>query len=139
MAGSLNINMAGANGGTPLLTTSTGASWNGQLVLSSCKQTFEMLVQDSATGRSVNAGTTVALSSATSNLNAAVKAGSPVLDSRSFVPTPLSLEVDAAQNSLSPSCSATGSHQATGFVNLQFTSTGGNVSYQRFSIVYPVQ
>lgn len=139
LAGSLNINMAGANGGTPLLTTSTGASWNGQLVLSSCKQTFEMLVQDSATGRSVNAGTTVALNSATSNLNVAVKAGSPVLDSRSFMPTPLSLEVDATPASLSPACSATGSNQATGFVNLQFTSTGGSVSYQRFNIVYPVQ
>lgn len=139
LAGSLQINMAGASGGTPLLTTSAGASWNGQLVLSSCKQTFEMLLQDSATGRSVNAGTTVALNSATSNLSATVKAGSPVLDSRTFAPTPLSLEVDATSTSLSPACSATGGNQATGFVTLKFTSTGGDVSYQRFNIVYPVQ
>lgn len=133
----ININMAGATGGSAIVATDVGGTPASNLVLSSCKQTFELFVLDSDTLRSVAAGTTVSVAARSAEMAATVTSGSPVLDSTDFSPTALTLDVDATSTRLLPLCNAAGTGQGSGFILLNLATTNGVTSAFRIGITYP--
>lgn len=141
----LQINMAGADGGSYQVLPKAGNPDPTDLHLTSCKQSFEVLLAD-ASGRSTSVGTVVASPFASTGVTVTVKAGSPVLDqlAAGFPPTTLGLEVDLTSATLASPCKATSAGGVLAapsspvFFNLTMTSAGGLVYTQRINVLsYP--
>jgi len=134
LSDAISINMAGAKGTFAAAATPTGPILS-RLTMTSCTQTFFLYLLDSASGRSVTAGTTIAVDSTSSNLSASVTGGSPVQDSLSFDPTLFSLNVDATNPKLLPVCNPVGTPKSGGAILMQYQTPGG-ISYPQFFEVY---
>ena len=133
----LEINMAGATG-TPYLALNLDETDLTNLTLTSCKQSFELLMSD-GNGNSTSAGTTIEAPFASTGVTATVKTGSPVLDqlAAGFPPTLFGIELDLTSATLAPACNAAGGSTGTAFFRLKFTSSGGIAFTQRVGITYP--
>jgi len=131
---SININMAGATGGSYVATADGSRS---ALTFGGCKQTFEFSLEDSDTGRSVAAETAISVASTSSDVTATVKSGTPVLDSTSFAPLGFTVEVDLTGADLAPDCVPGGTLNQSGFVTLQYATSNGVTFTQRFALIYP--
>lgn len=136
LSDSIQMNFAGGTGGSYLAVDANGDVPT-VLTMSGCKQTFELYILDSDTGRSVARGSTISVGAKSSNLGGSVTFGTPVLDSLSFDPTLFTVEVDASSTNLSPRCNAAGTVNLNGFLLLTYTTPGGLVFSQRFGIEYP--
>lgn len=130
---SLQIHMAG--GTYSVLQESVNALLTSVTLQGTCKQTFQARLQD-VQGRAAAAGTVISVDLTSSNLNATIKSGSPVLDqlASDFAPTVFGFEVDATSL---PACSATGGNWGQAFVNIGWTSPHGVKASQRIDIRYP--
>lgn len=137
LSASLQINMPGGTSGVPLAVKDDLSSLAGKFTLQSCKQTFELALEDSDTGRSVAAATTIKVLTASTNISASIKSGSPVADSPDLTPTPFTIEVDVSSTDLRPLCNAAGTVAEGGFLTLQYQTPGGSLTQQRFSVFYP--
>jgi hypothetical protein len=138
LADSIPINMAGATGGSYVAVDDVATGHVPTvLTMGSCKQTFDLYLEDDDTGRSVAAGTVIGVGSKSSNISASITFGSPVLDSLSFTPTLFSVEIDASSTDLFPLCDPTGTVDIRGSVLLTYTTPNGISFAQRFSIAYP--
>ena len=106
-----------------------------KVAMTSCKQTFEARLQDSA-GLAMAAGTVLAVDfTSTSDLTAAIKSGTPVLDSLNLAPTPVVFEINATNAALG--CNASGTGQGTADVTLSATTPHGVKQPYRVEITYP--
>jgi hypothetical protein len=136
---SLSINMAAATGTSYLaLDPASGNPVTG-VEMTSCKQSFELLLSDGA-GRSTAAGTVVSAPFASSEVKVTVKSGSPVLDqlAANFPPTTFGFEVDLTSEDLAPLCNPDGAPAASNaYFRLAFQTPGGIVFSQRIELAYP--
>lgn len=135
----LQLNMAAA-AKTPYLTLSpVNGSTVTQLTLSSCKQSFELLLSDGS-GHAPAAGTTIEAQFVSSNVTVGTFSGTPVLDQllSGFPPVIYGFEVDVSSTALAPACVAGGTVQPSGqFLRLAYKTPGGIVFTQRIGLSYP--
>lgn len=104
--------------------------------LISCKQSYTGLVANSR-GRAAAAGTSVAAKAVTTSFGAAVKLGSPILDSLSanFPPLPVTLEFDA---STIGNCIESGFTSVTATASIEMTTPKSKItSAQLVQVTYP--
>jgi hypothetical protein len=138
LANRVRINMAGATG-TPYLALGADGTPLNTLTLTSCKQSFDVLLSDGS-GRAPAAGTAISSPFSSTGSAIVIKTGSPVLDQLDgrFSPVNFGIEVDLTSTSLVPAC-RTGGALALGetFVRFEYKTPGGVVFSQRVGIAYP--
>jgi hypothetical protein len=136
---SLQINMAGANGSSYLALDPITLAPVTQLQLTSCKQSFELLLSDGS-GHAPAAGTTVSTTFASTGVVVSVKSGSPVLDqlAPAFPPMIIGVEVDLTSTDLAPLCNSGGTVSISpDFFRFGFTTPGSVMFTQRIDLAFP--
>ena len=132
LSGAFRINMSNPNLAfvNAFLTPVT------RINLTSCKQSYTGLVANSQ-GRAAAAGTSVAAKAITTDFGAAVKLGSPILDSLSagFPPLPVTLEFDATRLG---NCIESGFTSVTATASVEMTTPKSKItSAQLVEVTYP--
>lgn len=135
---SIQINMAGAASSAYLAYDLADAGPATQVTLTSCKQSFQLLLTD-GTNHSTAAGTLITPGFASNNVAVTVTSGSPVLDQLSgFSPTLFGFQVDLATSAPAPPCVAGGTVKSSGlYFELQYQTPHGITFLQRFDLNYP--
>ena len=135
----LQINMAGASGSSYLVLDPVTLAPLTKLQLTSCKQSFELLLSDGS-GHAPAAGTTISTPFTSTGVVVTIKNGSPVLDqlAANFPPMILGIEVDLTSTELAPLCKAGGvAAISPDFFRFGFTTPGNLLFTQRIDLAFP--
>jgi hypothetical protein len=136
---SLQINMAGASGSSYMAVDPTTLAPITQLRLTSCKQSFELMLSDGS-GHAPAAGTTISTPFTSTGVVVTVKNGSPVLDQLApgFPPVIFGIEIDLTSTELAPLCNAGGTVSISpDFFRFGFTTPGSLLFTQRIDLAFP--
>ena len=134
----LKINMAAASGTSYIALDSSTQAPITTLLLTSCKQSFELLLSDGS-AHAPAAGTVISVPFTSSGVVVAIKSGSPVLDqlAPNIPPVTFGFEVDLKSTDLAPLCNASGVTTANTMFRFGYTTPNGIQFTQRIDLQYP--